>query len=258
MVWVAFSTLAEYSESGTVSILGIRFHRLSGAQVIEQLLFWISERSHRMMITAGPEFVMKALEDGQLFKIAKSADIVTPDGIGVLWAARRTGQVLNERVTGVEVTIGLLETANQRKQALRVYIIGASPEVLETCLRQFGSQFPYCEFRGHHGYFTEDEWPSLLEDIQSFAPNLWIVGMGQPRQEKLIFDNLKHIPPCVAVGVGGSIDVWSGTVARAPYLFRKLNVEWLYRLLRQPSRWRRQLALPRFAWQVLKNAAKGT
>lgn len=253
---MAFGSPAEYTEVGMVHVLGVRFHHLTGKQVIEQLLYWISNQTRRMMITAGPEFVMMAQGDAELMRIAKSADIVTPDGIGVLWAAKRQGHALGERVTGVEVTLGLLETANRRRQPLRVYILGANPEALDACLNTFQRDYPDCEFRGHHGYFSQEKWPELLSDICEFAPNLWLVGLGQPRQERLIFENLKHLPPCVAIGVGGSIDVWGGTVKRAPKLFRQLNLEWLYRLARQPGRWKRQLALPRFAWQVLKNSVK--
>lgn len=251
---MAFGGLVENLDSATVHVLGVRFHRMTSRQVVEQLLFWVAEGSRRMMITAGPEFVMLTRRDPDLHRIARSADIITPDGIGVLWAARRAGHILQERVTGVEVTLGLLETANQRKQGLRVFLLGANQITLDQCLQNFRQQFPNCNFAGHPGYFSDAEWPSLLETVGEYAPNLWLVGLGQPRQEKLIFDNLKHLPPCIAIGVGGSIDVWGGAVKRAPKVLRNLNLEWLYRLLRQPKRWRRQLALPHFIWQVLKNA----
>jgi N-acetylglucosaminyldiphosphoundecaprenol N-acetyl-beta-D-mannosaminyltransferase len=241
-------------EEGYVTVLGVRFHRLSEDQVVEQILYWIAERSRRMVITAGPEFVMHTRRDEELRRIAHLADLVTPDGVGILWAARRLGRPLAERVTGVELGPRLLATAEARRQPLRVYLLGASEASLERCLAALRAQFPATEFAGHHGYFKESEWPAILEDIRSFAPNLWLVGLGQPRQEKLIFRTLANLPPCVAIGVGGSIDVWGGTVKRAPAIFRSLHLEWLYRLLRQPSRWRRQLALPQFAWQVLRNS----
>ncbi|MCL6637580.1 MAG: WecB/TagA/CpsF family glycosyltransferase, partial [Alicyclobacillus sp.] len=148
--------------------------------------------------------------------------------------------------------IDLLATAEERKRPLRVYLLGAQESVLQQCLTRFRKQYPQLEFAGHHGYFRPDELPRILAEVAAFAPHVWMVGLGQPRQEKLIFGTLAHLPPCVAIGVGGSIDVWSGTVKRAPRLFQAAGAEWLYRLLRQPSRWRRQLALPRFAWQVLR------
>ncbi|MCL6443306.1 MAG: WecB/TagA/CpsF family glycosyltransferase [Alicyclobacillus sp.] len=247
--------VADPAAQATVDVLGVRFDVLTVGRAVEQMLLWIAERSSRMVITAGPEFVMMTRQDQELRDIAHRADLVTPDGVGILWAARRQGIVLPERVTGVELVYLLLQTAEQRKQPLRVYILGASQTSLDLCLKKFRDTFPHLTFAGRNGYFHPSHTEAVLAEVAAFRPDLWLVGLGQPRQEKLIFHHLASLPPCVAVGVGGSIDAWSGTVPRAPLLFRKLNLEWLHRLLRQPSRFRRQLALPRFAWQVLRNPA---
>ncbi|GGJ05237.1 N-acetylmannosaminyltransferase [Alicyclobacillus cellulosilyticus] len=240
-----------------VRILGVRFGRLTMRQVVEQVFLWIQEQSRRMIITAGPEFVMMAQRDPAVMEVAQRADLVTPDGIGIVLAAKWRGQPLPERVTGVELALEILATAQQRGQGLRVYVLGAHPDALAACLARFAREFPALTFRGHHGYFDPPAWPKVLDDIRAFAPHLWLVGLGQPRQELLIFQSLHSLPPCVAMGVGGAIDVWSGRIKRAPALFRRLNLEWLYRLLRQPSRWRRQLALPRFVWHVLRHPDRG-
>jgi N-acetylglucosaminyldiphosphoundecaprenol N-acetyl-beta-D-mannosaminyltransferase len=236
-----------------VHVLGVRFDIQPRAHVVERILSWIAEKSRHMVVTAGPELVMQALADPELQRILHVADLVTPDGIGIVWAARRMGRRGVERVTGVELVEDLLTTCTERHQPLRVYLLGASPASLANCLRVFRARYPDCEFAGHHGYFKESELPQILREIEEFRPNLWLVGLGQPRQEKLIFAHLAALPPCVAIGVGGSIDVWGGTIKRAPRWVRRLNLEWLYRLLRQPRRWRRQLALPRFAWKVLRD-----
>jgi N-acetylglucosaminyldiphosphoundecaprenol N-acetyl-beta-D-mannosaminyltransferase len=242
-------------EEAFVTVLGVRFHRLTRGQAVEQILYWMAEGTHRMVITAGPEFVMQAQADPELRRMARVADLVTPDGIGIVWAARRLGRPVPERVTGVELVPDVLASAQQRHQPVRVYLLGAKPAVLERALDRLKYRYPDVKFAGHHGYFSEREWPQILDEIRAFCPNLWLVGLGQPRQEYVIFQNLASLPPCVAIGVGGSIDVWSGTVKRAPAWMRKMHLEWLYRLVRQPSRWRRQLALPRFAWKVLRNPA---
>jgi len=239
-----------------VRILGVRFNTLTKNQVIEQILHWIDEKSRRMVITAGPEFVMRTQVDDELHQIARVADLVTPDGIGVVWAANRKRRVIQERVTGVELVRDLLDTARKRHQALRVFVLGASQQSLDRCLEQMRYDYPACAFAGWNGYFTNTQLTSILSDVEQFAPDLWLVGLGQPRQEKVIYQVLAGLPPCVAIGVGGSIDVWGGTVKRAPALLQRLNLEWLYRLLREPSRWRRQLALPRFVWHVLRNAGR--
>ncbi|GMA51285.1 acetylglucosaminyldiphosphoundecaprenol acetyl-beta-D-mannosaminyltransferase [Alicyclobacillus contaminans] len=244
---------AEMQQEAVVHVLGVRFHTLTKQQAVERILYWIDQKSRRMVITAGPEFVMQTQKDEALRRIARAADLVTPDGIGVVWAANRRRRMVSERVTGVELVQELLETAEQRHQSLRVYVLGASETSLQACLANFRASYPGCEFAGENGYFRPEDLPQVLARVEAFAPHVWLVGLGQPRQEKLIYEALGGLPPCVAIGVGGSIDVWGGTVKRAPLLFRRLNLEWLYRLLKQPSRWRRQLALPRFAWKVLRN-----
>lgn len=241
-------SLAEH----VVEVLGVRFHRTTSAEAIELMLHWIAEKSRRMVITAGPEFVMKSQEVPEVLKISRAADLVTADGIGVVWAAARMGRPVPERVTGVELVLELLKEATRRNQTLRVYLLGSSLPSLEACLAVLRRDFPMHQFAGRDGYFPTTEMPHVMEAIADFAPDVWLVGMGQPRQEQVIYQWLSQIPPCVAIGVGGSFDVWGGTVPRAPQIFRKLNVEWLYRLLREPSRIRRQTALPRFAWRVVR------
>lgn len=235
-----------------MTVLGVRFNLLPDREVVERILMWTDESSSRMVITAGPEFVMMANEDNELKQLTRVADLVTPDGIGIVWAARRRGVVVPGRVTGVELIHTLLRTTASRKQPLRVYILGASEASLQAALQNLRQEYPLHTFAGRNGYFSEGELPGVLSEIAQFEPDLWLVGLGQPRQEKLIYSSLGKLKPCVAVGVGGSIDIWGGTVKRAPRLVQKFNVEWLYRLLSQPSRWRRQLALPRFAWKVLR------
>jgi N-acetylglucosaminyldiphosphoundecaprenol N-acetyl-beta-D-mannosaminyltransferase len=236
-----------------VDVLGIRFHRLARHEVVERVLHWVADKSAKMVITAGPEFIMQAQWDEQLQKIVRAADVVTADGIGVVWAARRLGSPVPERVTGVELVPEILQEAEYRHQRLRVFLLGASPMSLEKCIAELKVQFPTQVFAGHNGYFDAKDEPQIVAEIRAFQPDLWLVGLGQPRQEQLIFDWLGKLPSCVAVGVGGSIDVWGGSIERAPLVFRRFNLEWLYRLLRQPSRWRRQMALPKFAFRVLRS-----
>ncbi|WP_245629048.1 WecB/TagA/CpsF family glycosyltransferase [Alicyclobacillus shizuokensis] len=236
-----------------VHVLGVRFDLMPRSHVVEQILGWMAEGSRHMVVTAGPELVMQAAADVDLQRILHVADLVTPDGVGIVWAARRTGLRGVERVSGVELVEDVLAAACERHQPLRVFVLGATPASLNACLAEFARRYPGCQFAGHHGYFAPEDLPKVLEEVARFRPNLWLVGLGQPRQEKLIFEHLRDLPACVGIGVGGSIDVWGGTIRRAPAWMRRMNLEWLYRLLRQPARWRRQLALPRFAWRVVRS-----
>lgn len=248
------TSLSEPGRSVRVQVLGMRFDVLSNAEAVEQILMWIDENTRRMVITAGPEFVMMTETDEELRHIAHVADLVTPDGIGVVWAARRQGARVTERVTGVELVHQLLSIADNRSVPLRVYILGATDESLSRALGSLQDLYPQHTFAGRNGYFKQEDVPGILSEVEAFDPDVWLVGLGQPRQERLIYNALRKLPPCVAIGVGGSIDVWGGTVKRAPTIVQKLNIEWLYRLVRQPSRFRRQLALPRFAWRVIRQA----
>ncbi|RIV24729.1 glycosyltransferase [Alicyclobacillaceae bacterium I2511] len=245
-----------YGARGSVDVLGVRVHTYSRRQAVEQVLLWVQEKTRRMVLTAGPEFIMMTQVDHELRQIADDADLVTPDGIGVVWAVRRQGQFVPDRVTGVELADALLSTAANRNQRLRVFLLGAHDSALGQALKVLQARYPGVTFAGHNGYFSAESQSDVLQQVAEFAPDLWFVGLGQPRQERFIYQVLKGIPPCVAIGVGGSIDVWGGTVKRAPQWVRRVNLEWLYRLVHQPSRWRRQLALPRFAWKVLRTPGR--
>jgi N-acetylglucosaminyldiphosphoundecaprenol N-acetyl-beta-D-mannosaminyltransferase len=226
-------------------------------EAIEKILYWVTDKNHHMIVTAGPEFVMQCQVNPKLCQLVNSADLVTADGIGVVWAAARNGRPVPERLTGVELVLAVLAEAQQRRQELRVFLLGATEVSLQACMKQLRGDFPELTFAGRNGYFNEAQLDEVLAEVQAFQPDLFLVGMGQPRQEMFIQTVLGRLSPCVAVGIGGSIDVWGGTVPRAPRIFQRMNVEWLYRLVSQPSRWRRQLALPRFAMQVMRQKTAG-
>ncbi|MDI9259014.1 WecB/TagA/CpsF family glycosyltransferase [Alicyclobacillus sendaiensis] len=239
-----------------VDVLGVRFHRITMAEAVEKILFWTGDGGHHLVVTAGPEFVMQCQRQEALLRLVNSADLVTADGIGVVWAARRQGRPVPERVTGVELVPQVLAEAMRRNQPLRVYLLGATEASLAACLEKLRAQYPAHAFEGHHGYFQHPDLGRILEEIRAFHPHLLLVGMGQPRQELFLRDVMGKLPPLVGMGVGGSIDVWGGTVRRAPEAFRRMNLEWLYRLITEPRRFRRQLALPKFALKVIASPAK--
>ncbi|WP_067850317.1 WecB/TagA/CpsF family glycosyltransferase [Alicyclobacillus mali (ex Roth et al. 2021)] len=239
-----------------VDVLGVRFHRVTMAEAVEKILFWAADGGHHLVVTAGPEFVMQCQRQEALLRLVNSADLVTADGIGVVWAARRQGRPVPERVTGVELVPQVLAEAMRRNQVLRVYLLGATEASLAACLDNLRAQYPAHAFAGHHGYFQHPDLERILEEIRAFRPHLLLVGMGQPRQELFLRDVMGKLPPLVGMGVGGSIDVWGGTVRRAPEAFRRVNLEWLYRLITEPKRFRRQLALPRFALKVISSPGK--
>lgn len=208
----------------------------------------------RLVVTVNPEILMAARRDGLLALVLESADLAVADGAGVVWASRLLGLPLPERVPGIELLEALLRVA--AREGLRVYFLGARPEVVEAAAREAGRRYPGLPLVGwHHGYFGAAEEDAVLEAVRAVSPDLLFAGMGAERELKWLFRNRERLGARVAMGVGGSFDVLSGRLRRAPAWMRRWQLEWLFRLLQEPARWRRQLVLPRFAARVLMEAA---
>ncbi len=207
------------------------------------------------IVTTNPELIMHAQRDRALARALAQADLVVPDGIGVVWAARLLGHPVPERVPGVDLAEGLMALAAAR--SYRVYILGAAAGVAEEAARRLATRFPGLAVVGtHHGYFSQQEEPAVIAAVRAAAPHILLVALGAPLQELWIARRLKECGVPLALGIGGSVDVFAGRVKRAPRWIQLMGMEWLYRLVRQPSRAGRMLALPRFAVRVLLDAAR--
>ncbi|TBL71071.1 WecB/TagA/CpsF family glycosyltransferase [Paenibacillus thalictri] len=232
-----------------VRILGVPFSKLSFRETVDLLKQKASsEREDKPfhLITANPEIVMKYQEDLELQQIMQEAGIITPDGIGIVLASRWRGQPIAERVTGYELLLELLELGS--RDGLSFYFLGADEETSRMACEIIRRDYPGVRIVGRqNGFFGPDEELGIVEHIGTTEPDFLIVAMGAPRAEQLIFRYKAKLNAKVAMGVGGSLDVIAGKVKRAPEAWQRLNLEWLYRLLSQPSRWRRQLTLPVFA-----------
>ena len=202
------------------------------------------------LVTANPEIVMYGSKDESYLRLLKKADFITPDGIGIIIASKILGRPLEERLTGFDLMNRLLKISN--KKGYTIYFLGAESDVIEVAVKNIKNAYPDIRIAGyHHGFFDWDDF-KLVEDIRGKKPDIIFVGLGFPRQEKWISINMEHFEKGLFIGVGGSFDVWAGKVKRAPEIWQKLNLEWLYRLLKQPSRWRRMLVLPLFLFRVIK------
>jgi N-acetylglucosaminyldiphosphoundecaprenol N-acetyl-beta-D-mannosaminyltransferase len=178
------------------------------------------------------------------------AGLVTADGIGIVWASRVSGHPVPERVTGIDLMMRLLEYAAVK--GWRVFFLGSAPGVAEAAAGKAAGLFPGLRVAGaYHGYFSDEDSGVVAGKIMGSSPHLLFVAMGSPRQEIWIEQNLHLLGGVAAIGVGGSLDVLSGNVPRAPEWFRRRNLEWLGRLLNDPGRWRRMLVLPKFILSVL-------
>ncbi|WP_374723507.1 WecB/TagA/CpsF family glycosyltransferase [Calidifontibacillus erzurumensis] len=238
-----------------VSILGVNFIHTTMKDMVTRLRERLLNEQKTFVVTANPEIVMKTLEDATYKKYVDQADYVTADGIGVVKGAQILGKPLPERVAGYDLMRNLLAVLNEEK--LKLYMLGAQEETIEKAVETVKREYPNLQLVGyHHGFFNWED-PSIINEIKEKKPDLVLVALGVPRQEKWIAEHLEEVEKGVFIGVGGSFDVLAGTVKRAPEIWQKLNLEWFYRLLKQPSRWRRMLALPHFALKVFGQKLTG-
>lgn len=215
-----------------------------------------------IVVTPNPEIIMSALKDKELKTLLQNASLALPDGISIVHASKIMGQPLEERITGVDFLSRVLETLNQEKKG--IYLLGgkASPEgeknVAEKAGENMKEKYPDLIISGsHHGYFGKDEEGAIVKEIQESGASFLCVAMGSPRQEKFISRNKSNLSNIRgAMGVGGSLDVWAGTVARAPVFYQDHGIEWLYRLIKEPVRIKRMAKLPFFIVRVLVTKGK--
>jgi N-acetylglucosaminyldiphosphoundecaprenol N-acetyl-beta-D-mannosaminyltransferase len=208
----------------------------------------LHRRGGGQIVTLNAEMTMAARADPALGAAVAGADLVIPDGAGVVWALGRRGHRVR-RTPGIELARRLLEHAES--VGWRVALVGASPVVMERLLERLGRELPRLQVAiGAHGYRSPAEWTELEQRLRQERHDLVLVALGVPRQETWIA-GLPRPRQGLWMGVGGSFDVWAGVKRRAPAWMGALHIEWLYRLVQEPSRWRRMLAIPEFAWAVL-------
>jgi N-acetylglucosaminyldiphosphoundecaprenol N-acetyl-beta-D-mannosaminyltransferase len=217
---------------------------------------WLLDRLDRgvstHVITMNSEMVMQANQSPQLTAIIQQADLVAADGAGITLALKLNG-IDQQRCAGIDLGASLLKVAGERGADCPVAFYGGKPEVLPRAIAYWQQQFPQLSIViQQHGYIDKDEQAQILAELQAKQPRIILVALGIPRQEVWINEHRQLCPHSIWVGVGGSFDVWSGTKRRAPVFIQKLNLEWLFRLAQEPSRWRRILLLPQFALLALQ------
>jgi N-acetylglucosaminyldiphosphoundecaprenol N-acetyl-beta-D-mannosaminyltransferase len=202
------------------------------------------------LATVNPEFVMAAQKDGEFMRILQQAELCLPDGVGLLWASRRLGYRLPERVAGSDLVYHLASLAADH--GWRLFLLGAAPGVAEEAATILQGRYPGLIVAGTYaGSPDPAENEAIVARINAGQADMLYVAYGAPRQDKWIARNQEALPTVrLAMGVGGALDFITGRAIRAPRWLQRLGLEWLYRLFREPWRWRRMLALPRFVWSV--------
>ena len=233
-----------------VEILNFFFNSLKKNELLKQLYKKINNKEKTFLVTANPEIVMYANKDAGYKDIIQGADYLIADGYGIILASKLLGKPLPERIPGFEIMTALLEEGN--RQGWSVYFFGAKEEVVSKAVTTVKERYENLTIAGYHnGYFDWND-TYVQEEIKATEPDLIFVALGFPKQEQWISSNINHFNKGIFIGLGGSFDVLAGAVKRAPLIWQKLNLEWLYRLIKQPSRWRRMLALPHFILKVMK------
>ena len=239
------------SSRESISILGVRIDRVSMDQTMDRLREFVRSGRPHFVITADASGIVQAQTDAEYRALYAQADLVTPDSAGVLWAARRNGTPLPGRVSGVDLVDRLC--AESADFGHRIFFLGAAPGVAELAAERMRLKYPGCHIVGsRHGYFPAESDGVVAQEVAETKPDILFVAMGIPRQEKFILAHQELIGAKVAMGVGGSFDVFSGKVKRAPILFQKLHLEWLWRLIQNPSKISKVKLLPEFVWRVLR------
>jgi N-acetylglucosaminyldiphosphoundecaprenol N-acetyl-beta-D-mannosaminyltransferase len=235
-----------------VEVLGVPVDCVTMAQAIEWAETMVTGHTPQTVVAVNPEKVMKASQDPYLLQHLRSAGLLIPDGIGVVLAVRLFEQGLLQRVPGSELMPNLCELAAAK--GYRVFLFGASPEVIPRTAEVLEQRFPGLNIVGaQHGYVKDDGMSAVISSINAAQPDFLFIALGSPKQELWMARYVPLLKVKVCQGVGGTFDVIAGRVKRAPLLFRSMHLEWLYRLFSQPSRIFRQAALPIFVYQVLKN-----
>jgi N-acetylglucosaminyldiphosphoundecaprenol N-acetyl-beta-D-mannosaminyltransferase len=234
-------------------ILGVRVDCVEMEEALAEIERFVAERRPcRLVVTVNPEFVMLARADAAFHEVLDSAALCLADGAGVLWAARRQGCGLRDRVAGSDLVPRLAEVAGAKR--LRLFFLGARPGVAAEAARRLKQANPGLAVVGvHPGSPRPEDDAESLRLIAGARPDILLVAYGAPQQELWIARNLENLQAPVAIGVGGAFDFLAGRVRRAPRWMRRAHLEWLYRLARQPWRVRRMAVLPRYAYQVIRH-----
>ena len=232
------------------TVLGVGIDIVTMAEAVDHVEGFIHDGLPHLVATANAEMVMMAQEDTELAAALASAALVVPDGAGVVWAARYNQQPVAERVAGFDLTQHLLEVS--ARKGYRIFFFGGAPGVADTAAEVAGKLYPGIHVVGIiNGFFQIDDHLRIIEQIKKAKPHILIVALGVPKQEKWLHKHLAILEVPVCMGVGGTLDVMAGISKRAPLWMQKSCLEWLYRLLCQPERIGRMVALPKFVWKVV-------
>ncbi|GAB4458130.1 MAG: WecB/TagA/CpsF family glycosyltransferase [Armatimonadaceae bacterium] len=243
---------ATHAGYNPVRLLGMRIDRVTMEESLALIEQYIAEGKPRHIVTADASMVMTYREDPEFAAIIEAADLITPDGAGILWATRRLGTPVTAKVSGVDLSDRCC--AQSSTKGWRIFFFGAAPHVAEEAAGRILARHPGAQIVGFRdGYFKPEDEPAIVEQIRAAKPDILLVALGIPKQEKFIARHREALNVPVMIGVGGTLDVFSGAVRRAPVWMQQVGLEWFYRVASNPNprRFGKLKQLPRFARLVL-------
>ena len=234
----------------SINVLGVKMSTMTMDETVKKLAEYLGDGKVHTVYTPNSEIIYMAYKDDEFKKVLNSADIKTPDGIGAVYASKILKKPLSERVAGYDLMHAFLKYAAQK--GARVFLFGSKPGVAENAGKMLCEKYSGLVICGtRDGYFKDEQTDEIINMINDSNPDIVLVCLGAPKQEKWIYTNKDKINKGIMMGLGGSLDTLTGVTQRAPEIWQKLGLEWAYRLVKEPTRIGRMMALPRFGLTVL-------
>jgi N-acetylglucosaminyldiphosphoundecaprenol N-acetyl-beta-D-mannosaminyltransferase len=237
-----------------IDVLGVEFDNVTMDEAVSRGAELLEGEKAAYVVTPNPEIVWLCRDDDKLKNIVNNAALCLPDGIGVIYGAKILGRPLKSKIPGIDFISALFEKAAPENKT--VFLLGAKPGVAEKAAKTLEERYPGLKVCGTaDGYFKDDE--PIIDEINALAPDILLVCLGAPKQEYWMADNAERLNVKLMAGLGGSLDVFAGTVERAPEKWQKHGLEWLYRLKKEPKRIKRMIKLPLFIFAVIGQRLRG-
>ncbi|SFI07549.1 N-acetylmannosaminyltransferase [Tindallia magadiensis] len=234
----------------SVIIMGVPVSAVDHSQIPLIIDDFMNECQCNLIMTPNPEMVMEAQRNEGLMKALNASDLVLADGIGLVIASKIKRKGIKERVTGIDTMDQILSYCHLHEK--KIFLLGGKPGTCEQAALNINQKYANIKIVGtHHGYFENSETEEMIKMINLSGADALFAGLGFPKQEIWISENQHRLNCKLAMGVGGSLDVYAGNVKRAPLIFQKIGLEWFYRLIKEPWRVKRMAVLPQFLWEVL-------
>lgn len=238
-----------------IDVMGLKFDSMTMDEALSRAEALLRGDKAAYVVTPNAEIAYEALHDGQLREMLNGADLMLPDGAGVVLASKLLRTPVKQKVAGVDFAAGLLGILERNGESL--YLLGGKPGIGELAAQKMLEAHPQLRIAGIADGYFRDEAP-VIEKINASGADALFVCLGAPKQERFMVQHQQELHVHLMAGLGGSLDAFAGTVQRAPEWMIRLNLEWLYRLIREPKRFRRMLRLPKYLWAVMLKRIRGT